>query len=152
MNWFRAGVATLGAVAVFMSASAQACTPVSIFFDWNSARLTAESRAAIERFALRYAWKGPELDGVMLSAFADTTGSRAANRAIALRRAHAVRDALLSFNVPREMIRVRAVVAGGLRVSTPDGVRSPYNRRVELLLQLSAEAQARQLEEGRPIC
>jgi OmpA-OmpF porin, OOP family len=140
------------ALATLHAVPAQACAPVSVFFEWNSTRLSEESKAALERLAVNLAWKGPDLDHVLLTSHTDTTGSPAANRLIARRRAEAVRDLLLAYAVPRELITIRAVGEAAPRVRTAAGVREPRNRRVELLIQMSAEAQARQLESGRPIC
>jgi outer membrane protein OmpA-like peptidoglycan-associated protein len=54
--------------------------------------------------------------------------------------------------VPAELIAIEPVGALQPRVATARGVREPRNRRVELLIQMSAEAQARNLREGRAIC
>lgn len=141
-----------GAAAMLAAAPASACAPVTVYFEWNSAKIEEESRAALERFAVALAWKGPDLDHVLLTSHTDSSGSPAANRAMALRRAAAVRDVLTSHHVPARLIAIRALDERRPRVRTPANVREPRNRRVELLLQMSAEAQARQLEEGAPIC
>lgn len=145
---------TLIAAALALAAAgpARACVPVTVYFPWNSVELDQASRAALERFALSLAWKRPDLDHILLTAHTDTTGSPAANRAIALRRAEAVRDLLVRHDVPAHLIRIVAAAQERPRVRTGQGVREPRNRRVELLPQLSAEAQARQLESGAPIC
>lgn len=141
-----------GAAALAAAQPAAACAPVTVYFDWNSARLDEPSRAALERLALALAWKGPDLHHILLTSHTDSSGSPAANRAIALRRAWAVRDLLTFYRVPAELIAIQALGERAPRVATPGNVREPRNRRVELLVQLSAEAQARQLAEGRPIC
>jgi outer membrane protein OmpA-like peptidoglycan-associated protein len=51
----------------------------------------------------------------------------------ALRRANAVRDALVRKGVPTQAITV--IGEQGLLVQTGDGVREPQNRRVEILVQ-----------------
>jgi len=145
----------LAAVASFSAAPGEAaafCQPVTVYFGWNSTQLTEESKAALERLAVTLAWKGPDLDQVLLTSHTDATGSPAANRAIALKRAEAVRDLLVSHNVPANLIVIRVVGAALPRVATPAGVREPRNRRVELLVQLSAEGQKRQLDQGGAIC
>ncbi len=153
MNRLRKLLILLSAfLAPLGAAPAFACAPVTIYFDWNSARITDDSRAAIERLAVTLAWKGPDLAYLLLTSHTDATGSAAANRAMALRRAQAVHDALTSFQVPAGLIRIQAVGAQRPRVATPGNVREPRNRRVELLVQLSAQGQARQIEDGRPIC
>ena len=142
-----------GAAAIaFASPARAACTPLTIFFDWNSARIEDDSRAALQRLAVALAWKGPDLDHILLTSHTDSSGSEAANRAMARRRAEAVRDVLLSYHVPDELIVIKPAGEARLRVPTPDNVRERYNRRVELLMQTSAETQAERLAEGRPIC
>jgi len=132
--------------------AASACAPVTVYFGWNSTQLSEDAKAALERLAVALSWKGPDLQSVLLTSHTDATGSPEANRAIALKRAQAVRDLLVSYNVPAELITIRAIGAELPRVATPGGVREPRNRRVELLVQLSAEGQARQLASGGAIC
>jgi outer membrane protein OmpA-like peptidoglycan-associated protein len=144
-----AAFATASATAI---SPALACAPVTIYFDWNSSRVNEESSAAIERLAVALAWKGPELQHILLSSFTDASGSAAANRAVSRRRAEAVRDVLVSYHVPADRIAIQALGDAVPRVATRRGVREPRNRRVELLIQMSAEGQARQLAEGQPIC
>ena len=146
-------VLTVAALAALASAHpASACAPVTVFFDWNSARVEEDSRAALQRLALALAWKGPDLDFVTITAHTDSSGGARANRAIALRRAEAVRDVLAGFDAPPNRVRLSLAGPSRLRVSTPGGIRERYNRRVEVTLQLSADSQARQLERGEPIC
>ena len=142
----------IGIAAASAATPASACSKVTIFFDWNSARIAPDSRAALERFAVALAWKGPDLDQVLLTSHTDSSGSDAANRDIARRRAEAVRAVLLNYHVPASLIAISPLGEGRLRVPTGDNVRQQYNRRVELLMQMSADAQARQMAEGRPIC
>lgn len=140
------------AASLLAAAPASACAPVTIYFDWNSAEISAESRAALERLALSLAWKGPDLDYILLTSHTDSSGSLPANLAMARRRAQAVRDLLATQEVPPQLIRVRLAAEARPRVRTGGNIREPRNRRVELLVQLSADAQARQLNEGAPIC
>jgi outer membrane protein OmpA-like peptidoglycan-associated protein len=145
------GLAAAGA-ALAAASPAAACAPVTIYFGWNSAQVNEESRAALERLAVTLAWKGPDLAHVLLTSHTDSSGTAAGNRAIALKRAEAVRTVLTSFHVPAELISIRTMGDSQPRVLTAGSVREPRNRRVELLIQMSAEAQARQLAEGNPIC
>ena len=50
-------------------------------------------------------------------------------------RANAVKDALVRNGVPATAIAVVGRGEQGLLVPTPDGVREPQNRRVEIVLQ-----------------
>lgn len=143
---------TMLAAAPLAASPAIACSPVTVYFDWNSSQVNEESRAALERFAVALAWKGPELEQLMLSSFTDASGSSEANRAVARRRAEAVRDVLVSYNVPIDRIAMQALGEARPRVATRPGVREPRNRRVEILVQMSAAGQERLIAEGRPIC
>ena len=140
------------AAALLAAPGASACTTLTIYFDWNSARIEPDTQGKLAELAVRLAWNGPDLDHVLLTAHSDSSGSPAANRLMAQRRAEAVRDLLLRNHVPARLIRIRSLGESALPVRTPVNVREPANRRVDLLLQMSAHAQAVQLEEGRPIC
>lgn len=133
-------------------AAAEGCAPLTVYFGWNSTVLSEESQRAIENLAVTVAWKGPDLDYLLLTSHTDRTGSAAANRALSQRRAEAVRDLLMAYNVPRDLITIRAEGESQPRVRTGRNVREPRNRRVELLIQMSAAAQARQIEGGAPLC
>lgn len=140
------------AAAPLAASPAIACAPVTIYFDWNSARVNEESHAALERLSVALAWKGPELDRLLLNSYTDASGSHAANRAVARRRAEAVRDVLVSYNVPVDRIAIEALGETLPRVATRRGVREPRNRRVELLVQMTAAGQERRIAAGQPIC
>lgn len=151
----RALLATLGgAGALFAAApaSASVCDPVTIYFSWNSAAIGEDAREELERLAVRLAWKGPDLDGVILTAHTDSSGSREVNRRIARQRAEAVRDALIDLNVPARLIRLQPLGEAAPRILTPRNARQPLNRRVDVIVQLHAAAQEEQLREQRPIC
>ncbi|MAM34742.1 MAG: cell envelope biogenesis protein OmpA [Micavibrio sp.] len=62
----------------------------------------------------------------------DASGSNSYNEALAMRRANSVRDALIQRGVPAENITVESRGETQLMVQTPDGVREPANRRVEV--------------------
>ena len=65
----------------------------------------------------------------------DTSGPEAYNMALSLRRANAVKDALVRNGVPAQAITVIGRGEQGLLVQTADGVREPQNRRVEIVIQ-----------------
>ena len=65
----------------------------------------------------------------------DTSGPEAYNMALSLRRANAVKDALVREGVPAQAISVVGRGEQGLLVQTADGVREPQNRRVEIVIQ-----------------
>jgi outer membrane protein OmpA-like peptidoglycan-associated protein len=55
--------------------------------------------------------------------------------ALSLRRANAVKDALVREGVPAAGDRVVGRGEQGLLVHTGDGVRKPQNRRIEIVIQ-----------------
>ncbi|TBR25145.1 MAG: OmpA family protein, partial [Reyranella sp.] len=65
----------------------------------------------------------------------DTSGSESYNMALSLRRANAVKDALVREGVPATNIAVLGRGEQGLLVQTGDNVREPQNRRVEIVVQ-----------------
>ena len=65
----------------------------------------------------------------------DTSGPESYNMALSLRRANAVKDALVREGVPAQAISVIGRGEQGLLVQTGDGVREPQNRRVEIVVQ-----------------
>lgn len=148
----RIALTALSAAALATATPAGACIATSVYFGLGSAGISPEGRAEIERVALALAWKGPDLHHVLLTSQTDTSGSAAANRAVSQRRAEAVRDLLIANDVPARLIRIRALGEAPAAGAIPQRVRDQSLRRVDLLMQLDAEAQARQLEEGQPIC
>ena len=62
----------------------------------------------------------------------DTSGNSAYNKRLAFKRANTVRDALVKQNVDPELIMVDAMGENELLVPTPDDVREPANRRVNV--------------------
>jgi outer membrane protein OmpA-like peptidoglycan-associated protein len=141
-----------GAAAVAAAMPVSACTRATVYFDLGSASVNAAGRAELDQLALALAWKGPDLHHVLLTSQTDTAGSPAANRALALRRAQAVRDLLVASDVPPRLIEIRAYGEDRAAAAIPQGVRAQSLRRVDLLMQLNAQAQAKQIEEGQPIC
>ena len=66
----------------------------------------------------------------------DTSGPEAYNMALSLRRANAVKDALVRDGVPAQAITVDRPRREGPAGARPrDGVREPQNRRVEIVIQ-----------------
>jgi outer membrane protein OmpA-like peptidoglycan-associated protein len=66
---------------------------------------------------------------------ADTSGPENYNMALSLRRANAVKDALVREGVPATAIAVIGRGESQPLVPTADGVREPQNRRVEIVVQ-----------------
>ena len=109
-----------------------------VFFDWDSTRLSDASLNVLEQ--ARDAWKTKQGARVTATGHTDTTGTEAYNMALSLRRANAVKDALVKLGVPAAAITTVGRGEQGLLVQTGDGVREPQNRRVEVVLQTATAA------------
>jgi OmpA family protein len=108
-----------------------------VFFDWDKSDLTPQAMATISQAASAYKVSGnARLTNV---GNADTSGPQGYNMALSLRRADAVRQALIQNGVPAGSIDTAGRGETNLLVQTADNVREPQNRRVELAgLQVQA--------------
>jgi len=104
-----------------------------VFFDWDRSNLSAQALATIQQAASAYKTKGSAR--ITATGHTDTTGPENYNMALSLRRANAVKDALVRDGVPATAIAVIGKGKTQLLVPTGDGVREPQNRRVEIVLQ-----------------
>ncbi len=101
-----------------------------VFFDWDSTKLSDASLNVLEQ--ARDAFKNKQDARITATGNTDTTGTEAYNMALSLRRANAVKDALVKLGVPAAAITTVGVGEKNLLVKTGDGVREPQNRRVEI--------------------
>jgi OmpA-OmpF porin, OOP family len=104
-----------------------------VFFDWDRANLSAQALNTIKQAAGAYKTKGNAR--VTATGHTDTSGSEQYNMALSLRRANAVKDALVREGVPATAISVVGRGEQGLLVQTGPNVREPQNRRVEIVIQ-----------------
>jgi OmpA-OmpF porin, OOP family len=110
-------------------------TPPSfmVFFDWDRSNLSAQALTTIKQAADAFRTKGSAR--ITATGHTDTSGPEAYNMALSLRRANAVKDALVRDGVPAQAITVIGKGESQLLVPTADGVREPQNRRVEIVIQ-----------------
>jgi outer membrane protein OmpA-like peptidoglycan-associated protein len=104
-----------------------------VFFDFDKSTLTPRAMDIVKQ-AAEVAKSGQDAK-VTCTGHTDTTGSASYNLALSLRRANAVKTALVKAGVPADSI---AVVGRGkldLLVPTKDQVREPQNRRVEIVIK-----------------
>jgi hypothetical protein len=101
-----------------------------VFFDWDSTKLSDASLNVLEQ--ARDAFKNKQDARINATGHTDTSGSEAYNMALSLRRANAVKDALVKLGVPAAAITTVGVGEKNLLVQTGDNVREPQNRRVEI--------------------
>jgi OmpA-OmpF porin, OOP family len=104
-----------------------------VFFDWDRSNLSQQALNTIKQASDAYKTKGSAR--ITATGHTDTSGPENYNMALSLRRANAVKDALVRNGVPATAISVVGMGEKGLLVPTADGVREPQNRRVEIVLQ-----------------
>jgi outer membrane protein OmpA-like peptidoglycan-associated protein len=104
-----------------------------VFFDWDRSNLSQQALNTIKQAADTYKTKGSAR--ITATGHADRSGPENYNMALSLRRANAVKDALVRNGVPATAITVIGKGETQPLVPTADGVREPQNRRVEIVIQ-----------------
>ena len=104
-----------------------------VFFDWDRADLSAQALGTVKQAANVYKTRGSAR--ITTTGHTDRSGPEADNMALSLRRANAVKDALVREGVPATAISVVGKGESQPLVPTADGVREPQNRRVEIVVQ-----------------
>jgi outer membrane protein OmpA-like peptidoglycan-associated protein len=108
-------------------------TSFMVFFDWDRSNLSPQALNTIKQAADAYRTRGSAR--ITATGHADRSGPDSYNMALSLRRANAVKDALVQNGVPATAISVIGKGESQPLVPTADGVREPQNRRVEIVLQ-----------------
>lgn len=106
--------------------------PFTVYFAFDSANLSAEA-LRIVRSAADAA--RTENAPIAVVGHADAAGPADYNMRLSLRRAQAVRDALIADGIPVSRITASGQGEGDLAVPTADGVREQRNRRVVILFR-----------------
>jgi OOP family OmpA-OmpF porin len=112
---------------------AAAAPSYMVFFDWDRSNLSAQALNTIKQAANAYKTKGNAR--ITATGHTDKSGPETYNMALSLRRANAVKDALVREGVPATAIAVIGRGESQPLVPTADGVREPQNRRVEIVIQ-----------------
>ena len=107
--------------------------PYIVFFAFDSAEIDSGGMGIVDD-AVAAAQRMGIID-FSVTGHADRAGSEAYNLALSLRRANAVRDALVARGILSQNISVAGRGEAEPAVPTPDGVREPANRRVEIVIQ-----------------
>src|SRR5436190_8325004 len=115
------------------AAPAAAAPSFMVFFDWDRSNLSAQALSTIQQAANAFKTRGNAR--ITATAHADRSGPENYNMALSLRRANAVKDALVREGVPATAIAVIGRGESQPLVPTADGVREPQNRRVEIVIQ-----------------
>jgi OmpA-OmpF porin, OOP family len=103
-----------------------------VFFDFDKSNITDAGRQVLDAAAA--AVKSDQAVRIELTGYTDTVGTQQYNLGLSERRADAVRDYLSKQGIPANRMNVAWKGKEDLRVPTPDGVREPQNRRVEIVL------------------
>jgi OOP family OmpA-OmpF porin len=101
-----------------------------VFFDFDKSNVGTGGQSVVDAVAQEI--KSRSLTSVNIVGNTDTSGSNKYNNKLAMRRANAVRDALIKRGVDASLINVTGRGEDNLLVQTPDGVREPANRRAEI--------------------
>ena len=104
-----------------------------LFFDFDRSTLTPGALNIVKEAA--NAAKANHNALIICTGHTDSAGAPAYNMTLSLRRASAVKEALVRDGVPDQSIDVWGRGEEALLVRTRDGAREPQNRRVEILIQ-----------------
>ena len=102
----------------------------TLYFEFESDELTAESRALVPD--VLQAVRNFPFPEVAVIGHTDTTGGTTSNAELGLRRANVVRRLLLDAGLSGSLIDVTSHGEADLLVPTPDDTFEPRNRRVEI--------------------
>ena len=103
-----------------------------VFFDFDKSNLTPRAMDIVKEAA--NVAKSGQNARVTCTGHTDTAGPASYNMALSLRRANAVKSGLVANGVPATSIAVIGKGETSLLVPTPDNVREPQNRRVEIVI------------------
>jgi hypothetical protein len=122
-------------------------TSFMVFFDWDRYNLSPQAEQTIGQAAAAFKQTGAAR--ITSTGHADRSGPENYNMALSLRRANAVKDSLVRNGVPAGAIQVIGKGETQPLVPTPDGVREPQNRRVEIVV---GDGQASIFSDPRAYC
>lgn len=120
-----------------VTASAPPVTPMApedakylVFFDFDSAKVDAGGNSVLDSVTAEIAKQ--KIRSVNVVGHADAAGPKSYNKRLSAKRANAVRAALVAHGVDAGLLSIDSKGEDALMVPTPDGVREPANRRVEI--------------------
>lgn len=126
-------ILTVAASSVASAYESSSGTPSRLFFDWGKVEVRSDDRAVLDDVAAR--WKAKPSQRLHIIGHSDRSGSSAANRAVALRRAMLVRTELARRGVTGNAMRLSSFGEERQLIPTEDMVREVQNRRVEIFIE-----------------
>jgi len=125
------------------SQSASACQQFpTIFFGLDPVMHRPEAVIQLQNFAGQALSRIDDIEAIGVVGHSDRTGPRRGRQEIADRRAQAIADLLMAYSIPGHLIKLSGASDASPFVETPDQVREPLNRRVELTVRLLDEVRA----------
>ena len=101
-----------------------------VFFNWDSSELGSGALNVLDAVADEVSKNPPTTINIV--GHTDTSGSQKYNQRLAYKRANNVKDSLVQRGVDPALIMVDAKGETELLVETPDNIREPANRRVNI--------------------
>ena len=106
-----------------------------VYFDLDKVDIRPDARAVIDQALADATAQGIDRVKISATGHADRSGSEEYNLALSMRRADAVREALIAGGIPAENITLAARGESENAIPTVDGVVEQANRRVEIIVQ-----------------
>lgn len=104
-----------------------------VFFDFDQSVVGPGGANVLDAVAQEI--NGRNLNAVSIVGHTDSSGSNKYNDRLAMKRANAVRDALVKRGVNAAVLRVEGRGESELLVQTADDVREPANRRAQITFE-----------------
>jgi outer membrane protein OmpA-like peptidoglycan-associated protein len=114
-------------------ATAAGARNFTVFFDFDKSDITSDAQRVLTEAA--NSAKSGAFTRITATGHTDTMGTPRYNMALSIRRANAVRDALVREGIPSSAIVVVGRGETQLLVPSPDQTREPRNRRVEVVIE-----------------
>jgi outer membrane protein OmpA-like peptidoglycan-associated protein len=104
-----------------------------VFFDTNSTTLSQQGSMTVTEAAT--VAKSMANSRVAVTGYTDTDGNPAYNQQLSIRRADAVKTALVRNGIAPQAITVNGAGEASLLIETPDQTKNEKNRRVQIVVQ-----------------
>ncbi len=100
-----------------------------IYFDFDQFNLSEVSKDKIKKFLNNY---GSVINEYLVVGHTDTKGTNKYNLSLSIKRAEVVKEILINYGIKQNSIKILGKGEESLAVNTPDDIKQPANRRVEI--------------------